>query len=99
MLGGDAVGKSTFIHLALDLKKPATSPVSSKKVSLEGLISVVRLIEVDADEVEVEEDSLFWPKAVGDEVIPPIDGALVIYNVLDPSSVTPLPTLLSESTP
>lgn len=97
VLGADAVGKSTFIHLALDLKKAATSPVSSKKVSLEGLISVVRLIEVDAEDVEVEDDSLIWPETVGDEVIPPVDGALVIYNVLDPSSVTPLPLLLSES--
>ena len=97
VLGADAVGKSTFVHLALDLKKAATSPISSKKVSLEGLISVVRLVEVNVEDVEVEDDSLLWPETVGDQVIPPIDGALVIYNVLDPSSVTPLPLLLSES--
>lgn len=99
VLGADTVGKSTFVHLALDLKKAATTRVSSKKVSLEGSISVVRLIEVGADDVEVEDDRLLWPEEVGDEATPPIDGALVIYNVLDPGSVTPLPPVLSECIP
>ena len=95
--GADAVGKSTFVHLALDLKKAVTSSISSKKVSLEGAISVVRLVEVDIEDVEVEDESLLWPELAGDQVIPAIDGVLVMYNVLDPSSVSPLPPLLSES--
>ena len=97
VLGADAVGKSTFVHLALDLKKAATSKISSKKVSLEGLISVVRLIEVDVERVEIEDESLLWPDTVGEQTFPSIDGALVMYNVLDQSSITPLPPILSKS--
>lgn len=96
VLGADAVGKTTFVHRALDLKKAATSPISSKKVSLEGLISVVRLIELSVEDVEVKNNKLLWPDTVGDESVPPVDGALVMYSVLDPSSVASLPPLLSE---
>lgn len=97
ILGADAVGKSTFVQLALDLKKAVTSHISSKKVSLEGLISVVRLVEVDIEDVEVEDESLLWPNLSGDQAIPAIDGSLVMYSVLDSNSVVPLSPLLSKS--
>ena len=96
VLGADAVGKSTFVQHALDLKKAVTAPISSKKVSLEGSISVVRLVEVDIGEVGIEDESLAWPESVGHNPFPAIDGVLVMYNVLDPSSIAPLPPLLSE---
>ena len=97
VLGGDAVGKSTFVHLALDLKKMTTSTIASKKVSLEGLISMVRLVKVNIDEVDIEDESLKWPENIGEQKIPSIDGALVMYNVLDPSSIATVPPVLSES--
>lgn len=97
MVGGDSVGKSTFVQCALDLKKAGLSPVSSKKVSLEGSISVVRLVELDIQDVGVTDRNVSWPEMVGDEKIPAIDGVLVMYNVLDPSSMGPIPNLLSES--
>ena len=96
VLGVGAVGKSMFVQLALDLKKVATSAISSKKVSLEGSISVVRLIEVDVEDVEIEDESLLWPDMAGEQPLPSIDGALVMYNVLDQSSIIPLPPVLSE---
>ena len=96
VLGTDAVGKSTFVQLALDLKKAVTAPISSKKVSLEGSISVVRLVEVDVENVDIVDGSLLWPAKVGDQSIPTIDGILMMYNVMDPSSIAPLSPLLSR---
>ena len=98
VLGAPAVGKSTFVHCALDLKKPSTSPVASKKVSLEGQISIVRLFELGLDDVEVtSEQSMRWPERVGDECMPRIDGVLALYDVMNQSSIAPIPPLLSES--
>ena len=98
VLGAPAVGKSTFVHCALDLKKPSTSPVASKKVSLEGQISIVRLFELGLDDVEVtSEQSMRWPERVGDESMPRIDGVLALYDVMNQSSIAPIPPLLSKS--
>ena len=97
VLGVEAVGKSTFVHLALDLKKATTSIISSKKVSLEGSISMVRLVKVKIDDVAIEAESVQWPGKIGEDKIPPIDGALVMYNVLDQCSITTLPPILSKS--
>ena len=98
VLGAPAVGKSTFVHCALDLKRPSTSPVASKKVSLEGQISIVRLFELGLDDVEVtSEQSMRWPERVGDESVPRIDGVLALYDVMNQSSIAPIPPLLSES--
>ena len=97
VLGAPAVGKSTFVHCALDLRKASTSPVSSKKVSLEGEISIVRLFELDLEDVEVTaEQRVRWPEKVGGESTPGIDGVLALYDVMDQTSISPMPTLLSE---
>ena len=97
VLGAAAAGKSTFVYCALDLKKPPTSPISSKKVSLEGNISIVRLLELNLKDIEVTADqSLHWPKNLGDQVTPEIDGVLALYDVMNQDSVSQIPDVLSE---
>lgn len=97
VLGAPAVGKSTFVRCALDLKKASTSLLSSKKVSLEGKISVVRLLELGFDDVGITaERTMRWPQAVGNQDMPDIDGVLALYDVMDQSSIAPMPDLLSE---
>ena len=85
------------MQCALDTKKALSSPISTKKVSLEGSVSVVRLIELDMQDIRVVDDSLQWPKTVNGYIVPPIDGALLLYDVVDPSSLDPVPDILSES--
>lgn len=98
VLGAPAVGKSTFVRSSLDLKKASTSPVSSKKVSLEGKISVVRLLELGFGDVEITANqNVLWPTKVGDHNTPIIDGVLALYNVMDQGSIFHIPALLSES--
>ncbi len=97
VLGAAKAGKSTFVQCALDLKKPSASPASTKKVSLEGTTSVLRLIELPIDEVGVTKDQeIEWPEKVGDQALPQIDGALLLYDVTNEDSITQVPNMLSE---
>lgn len=83
---------------SLDLKKASTSPVSSKKVSLEGKISTVRLLELGFEDLEITANqNVRWPTKVGDYNTPIIDGVLALYNVMDQGSIARIPALLSES--
>ncbi len=98
ILGARAVGKSTFVHCALDLKTAFVSPVASKKVSLEGKISIVRLLEVGLQDIDISaEQGVHWPERLGDQKMPDVDGVLVLYDVMDQSSTARMPSLLSES--
>ena len=98
VLGAPAVGKSTFVRCALDLKRTSTSLVSSKKVSLEGKISIVKLLELGFEDVEITPDhNVLWSTKVGDKNTPIIDGVLALYDVKNRSSITQIPALLSES--
>lgn len=96
--GAPAVGKSTFVHCALDLKEASTASVFSKKVSLEDKFLIIRLLEVGFDDMEIAADhSLHWPEKVGDQETPNFDGVFVLYDVMDQSSIAQIPALLSES--
>ena len=98
VLGAPAVGKSTFVRCALDLRKGFTSPVSCKKVSLEGEISVVRLFELGFEDLEITPNQdLRWPTKVAEYDMPIIDGVFALYDVQDQGSIACIPALLSES--
>lgn len=98
VLGAPAVGRSAFVRCALDLKKAPTSALSSKKVSLEGEISIVRMLELGFEDVEVTVDqNVRWPTRMGDFNMPIIDGALVLYDAMDGGSIADILALLSES--
>ena len=96
-MGAPVVGKSTFVRTSLDLKKPPTSPISCKKVSLEGEVSVVRLLELGFEDLGITANqNVRWPTKVGDRDAPIVDGVLALYNVMDQRSITLIPALLSE---
>ena len=97
VLGTSGVGKSTFVQCAFDLKQPPSSPISSKKVSLEGALIRVKLLEVQLNDVEISEDQrVEWPQRLGEQIMPRIDGALVLYDVMEQNSILQIPEALSE---
>jgi hypothetical protein len=97
VLGAAKTGKSTFVQCALDLKKPAVSAASTKRVSLEGATSVLRLIELPIHEVGMTiNQEIGWPERVGDQAMPRIDGALVLYDVTNQGSIAQVPSMLGE---
>ena len=96
VLGATQSGKSTFVQCALDLKRPPASPMATKKVSLEGVISVLRLLEMHISDIVVNIDQgVVWPQAVGSQSMPRVDGVLVLYDVMNQGSLNRVPTLLS----
>jgi GTPase SAR1 family protein len=105
VVGADKAGKTSFIHHALDLKKTTSSPtVASKKMSLEGAVFLINLLETDLDEVEVDDDlSITWPASsivsvLGDPATSTtqVDGVLALYDVSHRASLTGIPDLLSK---
>ena len=97
VLGDPGVGKSTFIQCALDLKRPAKSHAVAKKMSLDGVVYLVRLLELQLDAIHVTTDhQLQWPTLVGDQSISRIDGALTLYDVMNKESLARIPNLISE---
>ena len=96
VLGTEGSGKSTFIRCALDLKKPAASPTSSKKMSLEGELFLISLIEVPMDDIKVLADQIHWPESLEEEKMPRVDGVLAICDVTDRNSVRDMPRLLGK---
>ena len=98
VIGSEGSGKSTFIRCALDLKKPAASPISSKKMSLEGDVFLIKLVEIPIHTLEVLVDQIGWPDAIEQEVVPRIDGVLALYDVTERQSIRNIPELLGEST-
>ena len=94
VIGASQAGKSTFVQCALDLKRPSTSPSATKKVSLEGIVSILSLLEIQlSDFIINSEQDFVWPRTVGDQHV---DGALVLYDVMDQSSLNRVPYVLSE---
>ena len=97
VLGESMTGKSTFIQCALDLKRHVTGSSATKKVSLEGEVSTLRLLEIPMSVLELPSDcGLTLPLRVGGQDIFHIDGALVIYDVMDKTSIARIPKVLSK---
>lgn len=97
VLGAAGVGKSTFIRCALDLKQPASSPALVKKMSLDGVVYHVRLLEIGLGSIHITADQqVEWPETVMDQPMTQVDGALALYDVMNKESLAHLPELISE---
>ncbi|KAL8762322.1 MAG: hypothetical protein Q9184_001659 [Pyrenodesmia sp. 2 TL-2023] len=96
VVGTPRSGKSTFVQHALDLKKLPTSKVSAKKVSLEGIVSTLRIHEIDTHEIGItSQGTPCWPLVDDDENASNVDGVLIIYSISDLDSTKPIPALLN----
>ena len=96
VVGASGVGKSTFIQQAHGLQELPESPVSMRKMSIDGCVHPVRLVEVDTSSIEIDDEQrIKWPDYVSDAV-QHVHGALVLYDVMNRDSITNVPELLSE---
>ncbi|KAJ9299092.1 hypothetical protein DTO271G3_3334 [Paecilomyces variotii] len=99
VIGSKAVGKSTFVQCALDMKHPPTSHSNSKKMSLDGTVYMVRLLEIALDDISFDTNGrVVWPRTSDDNNLPPVDGALILHDVTNPSSIIEASRLLSALT-
>ncbi len=100
VLGAAGVGKTTFVHKALELRSAPLTAAASKKLSLDGRAYVLRLVELQLDELEIDDyEPLQWPSTIDDDMaMPRIDGILTLYDVMDKDSLGQVPAVLSQYT-
>jgi len=97
VLGATGVGKSYFIQRSFDVYNTPLLAVTSRKMSIDGSIYTVRLLEIPFEDLEVEEDNcISWPDTLDDMHMPQIDGVLTLYDVMDKDSLSEVPEFLRE---
>ncbi|KAJ6102029.1 hypothetical protein N7486_004456 [Penicillium sp. IBT 16267x] len=85
VVGLDNAGKTSFIKCALDMKSTPSSILTRKKMSLDGSVYIVRLLEVDLKKVQFDhEKNIVWPRLGKDSSPPTIDGVLVLHDATQP---------------
>lgn len=98
VIGSNGVGKSTLIQRALGLRTPPTSIASSLRMSVDNIVYTVSLIELDLESFDIApERKIRWPKQINGHIVPRMDGALLLYDVMNRESILELPHALSES--
>jgi len=97
VLGASSVGKSTFIQRAFDLQTIPSSPFTLRKMSIDGYIYLVRLIELAYDDLNLDNHKrICWPDTIGGMPVPVIDGAFTLYDVMNKESLVEVPETLSK---
>lgn len=97
IIGQMGGGKSTFIRNCLGLRALPTSIHTSLRMSLDNLSYTVTLIELDLEYFDTGSDRVIeWPKQINGHIVPPLDGALLLYDVMNKASIAELPQTLGE---
>lgn len=78
------------------MKNPLSSRSTTKKMSLDGTVYLVRFVEISTKEITVGSNGeLEWPRIGNDATSPKvIDGVLVLHDVSQPESLSELTGLL-----
>ena len=98
VIGADGVGKSAYIQRALRLPRPPITNVNGIRLDVEGIPHIVSLIELDLEYFDVDPgQQIRWPKQINGHMVPRIDGALILYDVMNKDSVRELPHTLCKS--
>ncbi|KAJ5579307.1 hypothetical protein N7450_008174 [Penicillium hetheringtonii] len=98
VVGEDNAGKTSFIKCALDMKVTPSSLSTKKKMSLDGSVYMVRLLEVDLRQVFVDENNVIvWPQLEKDSAPPMIDGVLLLHDATRSASFDDSRELIVES--
>lgn len=96
VIGSVGVGKSTFIQRALGLRGPPTSNISGARMSVDNVPYTVTLIELDLETFDLVADKrIQWPKQINGHIVPRMDGAFLLYDVMNRESIIELPPTLS----
>lgn len=96
VIGVHDAGKSSFIRRALNLQNTASPNIASRKMLIDGVSYVVRLLELSFSEVYIGEGNCIkWPDTIDDYATPRIDGAITIYDVMNLQSLERVPETLN----
>ncbi|KAJ5278831.1 hypothetical protein N7478_004203 [Penicillium angulare] len=97
IVGGDNAGKTSFIKWALDMKSNPSSYSTKKKMSLDGAVYIVRLLEIDLKRVQFDEkQNIIWPPLGKDASSPNVDGVLVLHDATQPDKLAESTELIED---
>lgn len=98
VVGEENAGKSSFIRRALDTKNSPSSTSKIKKMSLDGSVYMVEMLEIDLKEVRIDKDhQVMWPRRKNGALPPAIDGVLALHDATDPERLPQMTGLLGVS--
>ena len=62
------------------------------------VVYTVSLIELELESFDIVPDrKIHWPKQINGHIVPRMDGALLLYDVMNQESIAELPQTLSEA--
>ncbi|KAK0386412.1 hypothetical protein NLU13_6249 [Sarocladium strictum] len=99
VIGAEGVGKSSFVQRVLGLQRPSISNTSSVRMAVDNLTHFITLLELDLEYFELSPDQpIQWPKQMNGHIVPRVDGALILYDVMQKESIRDLPTTVAALT-
>ncbi|KAI9678875.1 MAG: hypothetical protein M1829_001859 [Trizodia sp. TS-e1964] len=97
VVGVSGSGKTAFIQRALGLRKPPTVVLTtSQGITINQKVHKVNLIELDLEDFFMNgEQRVKWPRQISGQALPPIDGTVALYDVMNDESTARLTELLT----
>ncbi|KAG6042242.1 hypothetical protein E4U41_002585 [Claviceps citrina] len=97
IIGAHGVGKSAFIQHALDLAQTPATKSSSVRMAVDNVTHTVTLLELGLEHFELNQSQpIQWPKEIDGHVIPRVDAALILYDVVSQDSIRGLPQMVAS---
>ena len=82
---------------ALGLRTLPTNIASSLRMTVDNVVYTVSLFELDLESFDViPGHRIQWPKQINGHIVPRMDGALLLYDVMNRESIQELPQTLSK---
>ncbi|KAH6996769.1 ras guanine nucleotide exchange factor domain-containing protein [Ilyonectria destructans] len=99
VIGSTGVGKSSFVQRVLGLSRPPISNASSVRMLVDNVSHVITLLELDLEYFELNPTQpIQWPKQINGHIVPRVDAALILYDVMNQESIRELPQTLAALT-
>ncbi|TIC97861.1 Ras guanine nucleotide exchange factor A [Colletotrichum higginsianum] len=99
VIGASGVGKSSFVQRVLGLSRPPITNASSVRMIVDNVTYGVTLLELDLEYFELNPlQPIQWPKQINGHIVPRVDGALILYDVMKKESMKELPQTIAALT-
>ena len=96
IIGATGVGKSSFVQRVLGLPRPPISNASSVRMVVDNITHMITLLELDLEHFELNSElPIQWPKQINGHIVPRVDAALILYDVMNQESIRDLPQTVS----